>query len=197
MTVWAGVIPLQTRLGMPVLDAHSNPDTALQQDFSRIAEILRPSKDANEPGTPAPSYGEPRQGDRLAVAPTAPATQVPASTSGAAGPAEAAKVGIIFTLADGSTQGVSAKVGATLMEAATEAGVPGIVAECGGSMACATCHVYVDPAWIGLVPPPAAGEAGMLDFVEGGRRDGSRLSCQITVTDALEGFQATVPAGQR
>ncbi len=83
------------------------------------------------------------------------------------------------------------------MQAATAASVPGIVAECGGSMACATCHVYVDPDWANRLPPAGVGEQGMLDFVEGGRRYGSRLSCQITVVEDMEGFHATVPSGQR
>lgn len=197
MNVWAGVVPLETRMGLPVLDAHSDPDTTLQQDFSRIAQILRPSEDANKPGMPAPAYAEPEQRQAGTGAGSPPPAQPAAPSSAAVEVVGTRTVGITFTLADGTKQDVAAKVGLTLMEAATAAGVPGIVAECGGSMACATCHVYVDASWIDRVPPPATGEGGMLDFVEGGRQAGSRLSCQIAITPDLEGFHAVVPSGQR
>ncbi len=197
MNVWAGVVPLETRMGLPVLDANSNPDTTLQQDFSRIAEILRPSEDANKPGAPVPAYAEPGQRAAATGIASSPAACDPAPESASAGAAETSMVGVTFTLADGSRQDVDAKVGQTVMEAATAAGVPGIVAECGGAMACATCPVYVDADWISRVPPPAAGEGSMLDFVEGGRQAGSRLSCQIAITPELEGFHAVVPPGQR
>lgn len=213
INVWAGVVPIETRIGVPILDPHSNPDTALNQDFSRIAEILRPSDGADQPGPPkAVKLGDEPLGDvRQEYVPPAEEAVPPAQAEAAPSvrprqverpamphpAAEAKTVATAFILADGSRQDVDAKVGLTLMEAATAAGVPGVVAECGGSMACATCHVYVDPEWLGRLPPPAAGESGMLDYVEGGRREGSRLSCQIKVTDDMEGFRAAVPEGQR
>ncbi len=204
MTVWAGVVPIETRIGVPVLDAHSNPDTTLNQDFSRIAGILRPSDDANKPTPrvvevypPASADEAPPAMDEAPAAVLAQAAPAAALQPAVLAPAAATTVGLTFTLADGSSQVVRAKVGMSVMEAATAAGVPGIVAECGGSMACATCHVYVDPSWASRMPPASVGEEGMLDFVEGGRRDGSRLSCQMTVDKTMDGFQASVPSGQR
>ncbi len=206
INVWAGVVPIETRIGVPVLDPHSNPDTALNQDFSRIADILRPSDGANQVVPPKMvKLGDEPLGDvRQEYVPPIEEEPAPAAMPRQAEPpampqpaAEAEMVATTFTLADGSTQSVDATVGMTLMEAATAASVPGIVAECGGSMACATCHVYVDPEWVGRLPPPTAGELGMLDYVEGGRRDGSRLSCQIKITEDMQGFHAAVPEGQR
>jgi len=73
------------------------------------------------------------------------------------------------------------------MEAAVDNDVAGIVAECGGACSCATCHVYVDPAWTAKLAPPDAQERGMLECVLD-RRDTSRLSCQIVLTPALDGL---------
>ncbi len=202
--VWTGVMPIETRLGNPTLDPYSNPETSLYQDFSRIAEILKPSEGANLPFPPAQITSEvdrPEAGRAAGVGQASPAetrpiaaSAMPAAETEEAGPSPT--VAATFILADGSRRSVAAKVGSTLMEAATAAGVPGIVAECGGSMACGTCHVYVDPEWTGMIPPAASGEEGMLEFVNGGRRDGSRLSCQITVTGEMDGVQVTVPEDQ-
>jgi 2Fe-2S ferredoxin len=73
------------------------------------------------------------------------------------------------------------------MEAAVDNDVAGIVAECGGACSCATCHVYVDPAWTAKLPPPDAQENGMLECVLD-RQGSSRLSCQIVLTPALDGL---------
>ena len=81
------------------------------------------------------------------------------------------------------------------MEAAIDNDVPGIVAECGGSCSCATCHVYVNPEWAERLPPPDALEDGMLDCVID-RQPNSRLSCQIQVNDSLDGMHVRVPADQ-
>ena len=191
MTVWAGVVPIETRIGVPLLDRNSNPDTTLNQDFSRIAAILRTAEDANKPGRPAPGYVDPQSAAPAKPEPPPPAPPPPGPSS------DAGAVALSFILADGSTRDVNGTPGMTLMEVATAACVPGIVAECGGSMACGTCHIYVDPGWFSRLPAPASGEEGMLAFVEGGRRPGSRLSCQITVTADMAGFRATVPDGQR
>ncbi|MEQ1439001.1 2Fe-2S iron-sulfur cluster-binding protein [Fontimonas sp. SYSU GA230001] len=90
---------------------------------------------------------------------------------------------------------VEAQPGQSVMEAATGNLVPGIIGECGGSCACATCHVYVDEAWIARLPPPDEMEKGML---EGAVDPGplSRLSCQIRITDALDGLVLRIPEGQ-
>ncbi|MCB2064118.1 MAG: (2Fe-2S)-binding protein [Novosphingobium sp.] len=80
----------------------------------------------------------------------------------------------------------------SLMEAARRAGVAGIVAECGGVCSCATCHVYVAEDWIGKVGEPDEVEDEMLDMVDHIRRPNSRLSCQIRLSEAVNGLQAEV-----
>ena len=92
---------------------------------------------------------------------------------------------------DGTVREVSAPKGISAMEAAIDNGVEGIVAECGGAASCATCHVYVDPGWAEKVPPPDSQEDGMLDCVLD-RRPTSRLSCQIVLTDDLDGLVVQV-----
>ena len=81
------------------------------------------------------------------------------------------------------------------MENAVKHSVPGIDAECGGACACATCHVYVDDAWAAAAGKPEAMEEDMLDFAHE-PRENSRLSCQIMVTDALDGLVVHVPERQ-
>ena len=88
---------------------------------------------------------------------------------------------------DGNRFDVDAENGSTVMENAIRNGVPGIEAECGGACACATCHVYVDEAWRGIVGEPEPMEEDMLDFAFD-VQPSSRLSCQIKVRDALDGL---------
>ena len=102
---------------------------------------------------------------------------------------------ITFKQPDGTEHSVNAAVGVTVMEAAKTNLVPGIEAECGGACACATCHVYVDPAWAEKTGKPAEMEEDMLDFAFD-VRETSRLSCQIKVTEALDGLVVEVPAKQ-
>ena len=103
--------------------------------------------------------------------------------------------GITFIQPDGTRQVVEASVGQSVMEAATGAMVRGIVGECGGSCSCATCHLYVEEPWLSQLPPPDEMEQGMLEgAVEPGPQ--SRLSCQIKVTESLDGLVARIPAGQ-
>jgi 2Fe-2S ferredoxin len=97
--------------------------------------------------------------------------------------------------AAGASRTVDAQIGATVMETALRAGVPGIEAECGGACACATCHVYVSPEWTGIVGKPSQMEEDMLDFASDVRPN-SRLSCQIKVTSQLDGLVVTTPAKQ-
>ena len=85
--------------------------------------------------------------------------------------------------------------GLTVMEGARDNGVPGIEADCGGACACSTCHVYVDEAWREKVGSPTPMEEDMLDFGFDVRPN-SRLSCQIKVTDALDGLIVRVPEKQ-
>lgn len=96
---------------------------------------------------------------------------------------------------DGTTHEVDAKNGMTVMEAAIKNMVPGIDAECGGACACATCHVYIDEAWTGIVGKPEEMEEDMLDFGFD-VRENSRLSCQISVSDELDGLVVRLPEQQ-
>ncbi len=96
---------------------------------------------------------------------------------------------------DGTRHDLDAANGSTVMENAVRNSVPGIEAECGGACACATCHVYVDDAWSERVGPPATMEEDMLDFAFDVRPT-SRLSCQIKMTDALDGLVVHVPERQ-
>jgi ferredoxin, 2Fe-2S len=104
---------------------------------------------------------------------------------------------IRFIQADGSAHELSAPEGTSAMQAALGAGLPGIVAECGGSAMCATCHVYVDEAWADRVPAPLANELEMLECTASERLPTSRLSCQIKMSAALDGIVLRLPATQQ
>ena len=82
------------------------------------------------------------------------------------------------------------------MQAAQSGGVDGIAADCGGSLTCATCHVMVREPWASLLPPPEADELDMLGFAAVPARPNSRLSCQIQLTDALDGLTVDLPETQ-
>ena len=85
--------------------------------------------------------------------------------------------------------------GLTVMEGAVQNNIPGIDADCGGSMACATCHVYVKEEWFNKLPKKEDGEEDMLDMAYEPNKF-SRLSCQLTVTDELEGLVVNLPVKQ-
>lgn len=104
-------------------------------------------------------------------------------------------VQILFKEHDGTEHTVNVDTGISVMEAAMNNGVPGIDADCGGSCSCATCHVFVDPTWQEKVGPPNDNEEAMLS-VSNDRQDNSRLSCQIKVTDELDGLIVTTPEFQ-
>lgn len=103
---------------------------------------------------------------------------------------------INFTIPDGSIRTVEANEGASVMETGVRFGVPGIVAECGGALACATCHVYVDDAFLPIVGGPDDFEDEMLDDAESPRAANSRLSCQIRMSQSLDGLSVTVAPEQ-
>src|SRR5258707_11414640 len=86
-------------------------------------------------------------------------------------------------------------VGWTVMEGAVKNRIPGIDADCGGACACATCHVYVDPAWESKVDPKQEIEGTMIEFAID-PQDNSRLSCQIKITGALNGLVVRLPKSQ-
>jgi 2Fe-2S ferredoxin len=98
--------------------------------------------------------------------------------------------------ADGRRHAIEVPVGASLMRAAVDAGISGIVGMCGGVMSCATCHVYVDAAFAGRVPPPSPQESGMLECTASPRKANSRLSCQINMTDDLDEITVTMAEPQ-
>jgi len=102
---------------------------------------------------------------------------------------------VTFITFSGERHTVDVPSGTTLMRAATDHGVPGIDGDCGGNCACATCHVYVDEVWRGKVGPPAAMEEDMLDFGYDVRPN-SRLSCQIKVSEELDGLVVRTPERQ-
>ena len=102
---------------------------------------------------------------------------------------------ITYIDSSGNERTVEGKNGMTVMETAIKHNVPGIDADCGGACACATCHVYVDAAFLDKVGKPSAMEQSMLDFAEN-VRENSRLSCQIKIRDDLEGLKVTTPESQ-
>jgi len=104
-------------------------------------------------------------------------------------------VKITFIDAEGSARTVEGEPGSTVMETAIQNGVPGIEAECGGACACSTCHVYIDDAWREKVGEASPMEVDMLDFAYGVQPN-SRLSCQIKVTEELDGLVVRTPERQ-
>lgn len=104
-------------------------------------------------------------------------------------------VNVTFIEHDGSEHKVAAKAGDSLMQAAVSNGVPGIDADCGGSCSCATCHVYVQENWLGKVGTINPTEEAMLSLSTD-RQDNSRLSCQIKLSEDLDGLVVTTPEFQ-
>lgn len=102
---------------------------------------------------------------------------------------------ITYIDAHGESRTVEGAVGATVMETAIRNEVPGIEAECGGACACATCHVYVDEAWVAKTGGPEPMEEDMLDFASD-IRPNSRLSCQIRIRPELDGLVVRTPIRQ-
>ena len=93
------------------------------------------------------------------------------------------------------THTVDVQNGLTVMEGAVQNDIPGIDADCGGGMACATCHVYINNEWFDKLTPKEDGEEDMLDMAFEPKNN-SRLSCQITVSDELDGLEVTIPVKQ-
>ena len=96
---------------------------------------------------------------------------------------------------DGKTHTIEVASGLSVMEGAVQNNIPGIDADCGGSMACATCHVYVKEEWFNKLPKKEDGEEDMLDMAFEPKKN-SRLSCQLTVTDELDGLIVNIPSRQ-
>lgn len=102
---------------------------------------------------------------------------------------------ITFVDADGAEYPVNADIGLTIMEAARDNDIPGIEAECGGAGACATCHIYIDRQWYAVSGEADRVEQELLDLVQE-RRDESRLSCQVKISDEMEGLIVRLPEEQ-
>ncbi|MBR0859133.1 2Fe-2S iron-sulfur cluster-binding protein [Bradyrhizobium liaoningense] len=104
---------------------------------------------------------------------------------------------VTYVHSDGDEEIFDVPVGQNLMHFATAHGIDGILGECGGSMMCATCHVYVEESWLERLPPCSQGEVEMLACAAGEVTTSSRLSCQITMAPELDGMILKLPKQQR
>ena len=102
---------------------------------------------------------------------------------------------ITFNTHDNNSHVVDIQNGLSVMEGAVQNDIPGIDADCGGGMACATCHVYVNEEWLDKLPNKEDGEEDMLDMAFKKKKN-SRLSCQLIVTDELDGLVVNIPSQQ-
>lgn len=100
---------------------------------------------------------------------------------------------VTWRLSDGSERTAEVSEGTSLMEAAVANNIPNVIGECGGCLSCATCHVYVAEDWLERTGPVGEFEDTMLDVAEAERRENSRLSCQIPMSEALDGIRLLVP----
>ena len=96
---------------------------------------------------------------------------------------------------DGNSKTIEVEKGLTVMEGAIQNDIPGIAADCGGSMACSTCHVYVEEKWFDKLPKAEDAEVDMIDMAYDPKKN-SRLSCQLIVTNELDGLIVTTPEKQ-
>ena len=95
----------------------------------------------------------------------------------------------------GTSKTIDVENGLTVMEGAIQNDIPGIDADCGGSMACATCHVYVEEKWLDKIPKAEEAEVDMIDMAFEPKKN-SRLSCQLIISDELDGLKVTTPEKQ-
>jgi ferredoxin, 2Fe-2S len=102
---------------------------------------------------------------------------------------------IIFISHDGTERSVDAEVGQSVMQVAINNLLPGIIADCGGNCSCATCHTYIDEAWLDKLPAASSDELAMIDCALNTQAN-SRLSCQIRMTPQLDGVIVRTPASQ-
>ena len=102
----------------------------------------------------------------------------------------------MYMMRNGTEHVVDVETGMTVMEGARDNNIPGIEADCGGACACSTCHVYVDASWVNKIPEKEDMEEDMLDFAYSPDENLSRLTCQIEVTDELDGLIVRMPEKQ-
>jgi ferredoxin, 2Fe-2S len=103
---------------------------------------------------------------------------------------------VSYVLIDGSIRTVDASEGQSVMQTAVHNAVPGIEAECGGFLNCATCHVYVEAEWLSKLPAMTEHEDEMLEGTVAERQPNSRLSCQLKMSDELDGIVVAMPDRQ-
>ena len=108
----------------------------------------------------------------------------------------ASTIAVHLVEANGTRHSLAAPVAQSLMRAAVAAGLDAIKADCGGTMTCATCHVYVDADWAARLPTPSRDEDAMLEMTAAPRRPTSRLSCQIALDGDLDGLTVALPDTQ-
>jgi 3-phenylpropionate/trans-cinnamate dioxygenase ferredoxin reductase subunit len=160
------------------LERLADPDCSLEQMArearSRLADSKGPdsllAREADDPGAPEHAAVE----------------QAPAKAN------EKGQARVTYIQADGSQRAVDVQVGLSMMEGSVRNNLPGILAECGGTCSCGTCHVHVAGEWLERLPEPYPEEEELLEFMEG-RQPNSRLSCQIQLTEELDGIVVHVP----
>lgn len=103
---------------------------------------------------------------------------------------------LTYVNADGSRTEIEAEVGASVMQSALVRGLPGINGDCGGACQCATCHCFVEDAWLDKLPPVEDQEDAMLDCTTEPRKPNSRLSCTLVMSEVLDGLTVHLPAVQ-
>jgi len=104
---------------------------------------------------------------------------------------------VTYIYSSGVSRMIDVPAGVSVMHAALNSRVEGILGECGGNCMCATCHVYVESTFLDRIPPVKVNEKNMLSIAAEGPQPNSRLSCQIKMTDALDGLIVHIPARQR
>ena len=104
-------------------------------------------------------------------------------------------VKIVYKDNQGNSKTIEVENGLSVMEGAIQNDIPGIDADCGGAMACATCHVYVEEKWLDKIPKAEDAEVDMIDMAHNPKKN-SRLSCQIIVSEELDGLEVTTPEKQ-
>lgn len=121
--------------------------------------------------------------------------EIPMTDTGSASEVDSSHSVVVYTADDGAVKTITGRPGDSIMETAVRNGVPGIVGECGGSLSCATCHVFVADDTLALVGGPGDLEDEMLDGTAVEREDNSRLSCQIKIQGGCQ-YHVTTPSGQ-
>jgi len=186
--VWSGIIPVVMRMGEPIPAPGIDPASMPAQDFSNIEFVTGKRLS----GTDTIDAQQAKPGFEAI-----PKDRVPGPDFVFYSPPQGGQIETVFQLADGGKRTVKATVGDTLVVGAKAADIAGIVADCGGSGICGTCHVVVSEDWRDRFGGANPWEAEVLKYVEGGCQAGSRLACQMPVSEDMNGLIVTVPEAQR